>query len=495
MEIDSLKSLLLDSLKTNNKFDWNTLKDFSNFEIAKPELSIVKMPNRDDFKYQPNFTLIDKMFLSQKQDKINEANKRYLYDLTAYQHTLSKNKKAYNDALNEADRRYLFDLTAYQHAVSNNKKVYNDSLKEWEEKRDEFIKKQEEHNSKIDKFKQDYFDNISSAISEYCEIILSNSNYPEFITKEYKVFYVEDSGILIVDYFLPAPNILPNVKGVKYNKSSKEYKVICLSETEQQKLYDNTIYQIALRTIHELYNADIINALKSVAFNGLVKHIDKGIGKEVTACIISLQANKEIFSEINLSQVDPKMCFKKLKGVGSSNLTGLTPVAPIIKINREDDRFIDAYNVTDDINSETYLAEMDWKDFEHLIRELFEEEFKVNGGEVKITQSSHDRGVDAIAFDPDPIRGGKIVIQSKRYTNVVGVSSVRDLYGTVMNEGATKGIIVTTSHYGPDAYEFAKGKPLTLLDGSNLLYLLQKHGHKAKIDIKEAKKNYIDRGL
>jgi len=25
-----------------------------------------------------------------------------------------------------------------------------------------------------------------------------------------------------------------------------------------------------------------------------------------------------------------------------------------------------------------------------------------------------------IAFDPDPIRGGKIVIQAKRYTNVVG---------------------------------------------------------------------------
>ena len=92
-----------------------------------------------------------------------------------------------------------------------------------------------------------------------------------------------------------------------------------------------------------------------------------------------------------------------------------------------------------------------------------------------------------MAFDPDPIRGGKIVIQSKRYTNVVGVSAVRDLYGTVMNEGATKGILVTTSHYGNDAYEFAKGKPITLLDGNNLLSLLEKHGYNARIDIIEAK--------
>jgi restriction system protein len=57
-----------------------------------------------------------------------------------------------------------------------------------------------------------------------------------------------------------------------------------------------------------------------------------------------------------------------------------------------------------------------------------------------------------------------------------------------MGEGATKGILVTTADFGADSYEFAKGKPLTLLNGANLLYLLDKHGHKAKIDIKEAKK-------
>jgi restriction system protein len=95
--------------------------------------------------------------------------------------------------------------------------------------------------------------------------------------------------------------------------------------------------------------------------------------------------------------------------------------------------------------------------------------------------------VDAVAFDPDPIRGGKIVIQAKRYTNTVGVSAVRDLYGTIMNEGATKGILVTTADYGADSYNFAKGKPITLLNGGNLLHLLEKHGHRAKIDIKEAK--------
>ena len=65
---------------------------------------------------------------------------------------------------------------------------------------------------------------------------------------------------------------------------------------------------------------------------------------------------------------------------------------------------------------------------------------------------------------------------------------IRDRYGTVMNEGATKGVLVTTSDYGKDSYEFVKDKPLTLLNGSNLLALLEKHGHKARINVEEARK-------
>jgi len=47
---------------------------------------------------------------------------------------------------------------------------------------------------------------------------------------------------------------------------------------------------------------------------------------------------------------------------------------------------------------------------------------------------------------------------------------------------------VTTSQYGPDSYAFAKDKPITLLDGGNLLSLLDRHGHKARIDLAEAKR-------
>lgn len=76
-----------------------------------------------------------------------------------------------------------------------------------------------------------------------------------------------------------------------------------------------------------------------------------------------------------------------------------------------------------------------------------------------------------MAYDPHPITGGEFIVQAKLYTRTVQPTHVRDLLGTVQHEGATKGIMITTSGYGPGSYKFAGGKPLNLIDGSGLLAL------------------------
>ena len=86
-----------------------------------------------------------------------------------------------------------------------------------------------------------------------------------------------------------------------------------------------------------------------------------------------------------------------------------------------------------------------------------------------------------IATDPDPIRGGRMVIQVKRYDSTIPPAVIRDLYGTVVHEGAIKGILVTTSGFGPSSYSFAEGKPLTLINGTELVSLLARHGLSGRI--------------
>lgn len=469
-KIIELDNILISTLEINDAIDWEDLKDTEEFpdpEPVKPkEIEIPESPKEEDGKYQSKFGILDSIFKSKKEKKILDMKDLFNSDLETWgkkvEEVKSENKK--------------------------NSMLYEEALSQWVERKKKHKEKQAEKNTAIDKQRGNYKQGLPTAIIDYCDMVLSNSDYPDFFPQKYDIDYNPETKLLIVDYSCPSPDHLPNIKEVKYIQSRDELKESYFSAAAMNKIYDSVLYQITLRSLHELFEADVANYIDAIVFNGWVESIDKALGKEINSCILSIQVSKEEFAEINLSQVDPKLCFKNLKGIGSSKLNSLTPIAPIIKIDRDDPRFVSSYDVTDSLDETDNLAAMDWKDFEHLIRELFEKEFNQSGGEVKITRASKDGGVDAVAFDPDPIRGGKIVIQAKRYTNVVGVSAVRDLYGTVMNEGATKGILVSTADYGPDAYNFAKSKPLTLLNGNNLLHLLQKHGHRAKIDLKEAKK-------
>lgn len=313
---------------------------------------------------------------------------------------------------------------------------------------------------------------------------LESSNYGFIFDKQIEC--IKDSDMLVLDYELPKTSDISKVKEYKYVLSTKEINTKHYSESYLSKRYEDALYSIALRSLYEVFSVDAENEIKGITFNGYVTQVNPATGIAERKCILSIQVDRERFLRINLAQVEPKACFKALKGVSAAKLIDISPVVPILTFNKKDKRFVDSKHV--DVSQGTNLAAMHWEDFEQLVRELFEMEFANNGGEVRVTQASRDGGVDAIVFDPDPLRGGKIVIQAKRYTNTVGVSAVRDLYGTVINEGANTGILITTSDYGHDSYEFAKDKPLKLLNGGHLLALLHKNGKKAHIDIEEAKK-------
>ncbi|PVD52398.1 restriction endonuclease [Terrimonas sp.] len=499
-KLDEIENLLVHTLDMDDTIDWNSLKDTKKFKVPNPKNSIEKefkqipLPESPSHKaiplqpnqmhFQPKLTFMDKLLKSKAQKKIDHSENSYKTAMTEWEE-LVKQTNSYNS---ELDTKYNLLLQEVERQKEEIRKKYNVLESKWEEEKKEYLRVQEEHNQKIETLKELYFKGDANSIIEYCELVLNNSEYPDSFPKDFDLEYNPDNRLLIIEYVLPAPEDFPKLSEVKYIATKKELKEYFISDTQLSKMYDTSIYNICLRTLHEIFEADKANGIDIVVFNGWVETINKATGKKVNNCIVSVQARKDEFIQIELANVDPKACFKSLKGVGSSKLSGITAVQPLIQVNRSDKRFVSSYDVANTLNEGHNLATLNWEDFEHLIRELFEKEFSSNGGEVKVTQASRDGGVDAVAFDPDPIRGGKIVIQAKRYTNTVGVSAVRDLYGTVMNEGATKGILVSTADYGPDAYEFAKNKPLTLLNGSNLLFLLEKHGQKARIDLAEAKR-------
>ncbi|HON80336.1 MAG TPA: restriction endonuclease, partial [Spirochaetota bacterium] len=140
-------------------------------------------------------------------------------------------------------------------------------------------------------------------------------------------------------------------------------------------------YKLCLRVSYEIHISDLSNSINSVVFNGWLTDIDISTGNPETKCIISLLTPKNEFVNVNIYNVDPKACFNKFKGRAGSKLFELVPVLPIIELNKEDKRFVDSYSVVDKIDG-TNIATMDWKDFENLIRELFDKEFCKNDAEI-----------------------------------------------------------------------------------------------------------------
>lgn len=487
-----LGDTLVNALNRNSAVDWERLKDRTSFPTPPPAKAeplprprpptLPPEPLPTDIQYRPQWSWTDTLIPSRRERKVSVARQMFEQDHTLWQ----QQKQQALEAAAAQERAYHGILRSLDLA-------YQQRVVAWEAERTAFLNQQDEQNTSVESQKERYLQSDPGVIRDYCEMVLSNSEYPDFFPKAYELDYNAETRTLVVDYSLPPPGALPTLVEVKSTASRGDLAERHLTAPQAAKLYDELLYQVALRTVHELFEADIAAALDAIAFNGYVRSIDKATGIEVNPCVLSLQVCRDEFKKTNLALVDPKACFKQLKGVGSSKLHSMVSIAPIMRIRRDDGRFISANEVANQLDEGYNLAAMDWEDFEHLIREVFAKEFSSNGGEVKVTQASRDGGVDAVAFDPDPIRGGKIVIQAKRYTNTVDVAAVRDLYGTVMNEGAIKGILVTTSDYGPDAYKFASDKPLTLLNGGNLLHLLEKHGHRARINLQEAKKLALGR--
>lgn len=468
--LERLSSILTAALKVDDRVDWDALKDHSKFQPSSTFREPAPSRERTDkpLLYEPEIGFFDRL-LSRVKSKKEAALNVYKAALADWERREAK--AAEKTALESAawmERRRVHALQV-------------------ERERSAFLQGQADANAKVDQLAENVAVGDAASVVEHVSLVLDASDYNELFEKSYALEYRSDTKTLLLEYQLPSPDEMPTLKSVRFYKGTGEMRETHISEREQKANYDFVCYQISLRTLHELFEADVHGNLDQILFNGIATFIDRTSGKEVTSTIMSLMVNRSAFVEIDLARVDPKACFKSMKGVSASSLSALVPIEPVIKFDKDDRRFVDARSAVEHLEETTNLAAMDWEDFEHLVREVFEKEFSRRGGEVKITQSSRDGGVDAVAFDPDPFTGGKIVIQAKRYTKTVGVSAVRDLYGTMLHEKASRGILVTTADYGPDAYQFSSEKHITLMTGSNLLHLLERHGIAAKIDLREAR--------
>lgn len=464
--LESLRTILAYALAVNNVIRFDSLRIGIQCEpvpIPQELTSGPRAPRKEDFISEVRAPgLLQKM--------LAEAfgfEKRY--------------EKRYESKLAAATLKYEQALAAHEQSEKKREAKLAIFKTEIEQARQSFIAKAQQKNREVDEFEMAYRNGNYQAIVNYNKLVLERSKYPDGFPQKFHLGYSMESKQLVIDYDLPSIGIIPTEAEFKYVKSKDAIEAKPQKAAEMNNLYQDVVAAVALRTLHEVFDADQCSHVDVAVFNGFVHATDPSTGRPVHPCILSARVTKSIYSEIDLTRVEKRVCLRSLGAQVSNQPQALQAVKPIIEFNMVDKRFVEQGDVLSELDSRPNLMDLNPFEFETLVSNLFSK----MGLDTKQTRTTKDGGVDAVAFDTRPVIGGKVVIQAKRYRYTVGVSAVRDLYGTMQHEGANKGILVTTSGYGPDAYEFSKDKPIELIDGGGLLYLLDQVGTKAKIILPE----------
>lgn len=316
-----------------------------------------------------------------------------------------------------------------------------------------------------------------AAVDYFSAAMYASTAWPEELPRQVSAAYDQAARQLVLDWELPGYGVVPEAKSVRYLPSTDQDKETARPATQRRAVYRDLLAQCLLLVVRELYAADEFGALDSVVVNGFVDDHDPVTGREAQIVLASVRADRADFSGLRLEQVSAVDCLVDgLRGQLSARPDQLSAVRPGRR-PQEVGAVVSHGGHAQGGEDEPDLFAMDPIVFENLVAELF----RAMGMEAVTTQRSGDGGVDVEALDPTPIRGGRIVVQVKRYRHTVPPTAVRDLYGTVQDRGANKGVLVTTATFGPTSYAFITDKPLELVDGSTLVGLLHQHGLRGRL--------------
>ena len=98
------------------------------------------------------------------------------------------------------------------------------------------------------------------------------------------------------------------------------------------------------------------------------------------------------------------------------------------------------------------------------------------GYDVLQTNKTNDGGIDCILKHDEPIVGGKVIEQVKRYKNNIDIPKLREFESVLRNSDAMKGIFISTSNFSSNCEKFASDNNISLINGNLLVDYFNQYG-------------------
>ncbi len=328
----ALQTILETGLARQPEIDFDSLKDRSLYPpfVAPPQLSnAASEASLEAFMPRP-ITFFGRLFGKQRHAR-----------------AVSRGLQAYQDARMQREQ-----------AEGERLKVRDRLIAEHEQRDREHAERLSRQHAEVDEFESRYRSGEAAAIASYCELVLSASPYPEGCPADFRLAYLPDSKQVVVNYQLPTIEVIPEENDFRYIRAQNEITSSAAKVRERKALYAEVVSGIAVRTMHELFEAGAEQHIGVVVFNGYVRTSDPDTGSDIQPFLVTARATRDEMAAMDLRRVVPMACLRQLKAQVSPHLSEFQPVRPIVDLNLVEPQPVGQGEILAELEQQSDLVEI-----------------------------------------------------------------------------------------------------------------------------------------
>lgn len=176
-----------------------------------------------------------------------------------------------------------------------------------------------EANGRLDALIQGLEAGDHAAVREYVGIVLGNSVYPALLDVEHEFEFDPETKELTLTVLVAPPDRLPAEKAFKYVKAKDEITATPLAKKDLKARYESVVHQVALRTLHEVFEADRAGQIQTIALEVGTETIDPATGRAKRMVFVGVGAERASFMAFDLHNVVPSATLQHLGASMSKN--------------------------------------------------------------------------------------------------------------------------------------------------------------------------------
>lgn len=181
-------------------------------------------------------------------------------------------------------------------------------------------------NQRLDALIQGVAYGVEEHLQEYVSIVLGNSSYPEAFPVDHDFVFDASSRELALTVLVPIPQSIPKTKEYKYIRAKDEIVSVDLPTKDQKERYGNAVAQVALRSLHEIFESDRSGRIATITLTVACEAVNPATGHPSKTPLIAVATDRPTFMKLDLSNVVPAATLQHLGALVSKSSFDLVAI-------------------------------------------------------------------------------------------------------------------------------------------------------------------------